>query len=138
LLLDTHILLWLEAGDSRLRRSTRARIDDCWRGGGSILISAVSAWEIGLLVDTGRIALDLSPSKWVGRAVARPGVEVADLTPEAAASAYDWVGFDHRDPADRLLIATAIDLECPLVTYDARIIAFAERRGRSLGLAVES
>jgi PIN domain nuclease of toxin-antitoxin system len=59
LLLDTHIALWLDSGSERLRPSTRLLIDACWQNGGSILLSAVSAWEIALLVDTGRIFLDL-------------------------------------------------------------------------------
>jgi PIN domain nuclease of toxin-antitoxin system len=55
LLLDTHIALWLDSGDHRLRPSTRSLIDDCWQNGGTILLSAVTAWEIALLVDTGRM-----------------------------------------------------------------------------------
>jgi PIN domain nuclease of toxin-antitoxin system len=58
LLLDTHVALWLDSGDERLRLSTRTLIDDCWQNGGTILLSAVTAWEIALLVDTGRIELD--------------------------------------------------------------------------------
>ena len=45
-LLDTHIALWLDSGDDRLRHSTRALIDGCWRNGGTIFLSAVTAWEI--------------------------------------------------------------------------------------------
>jgi PIN domain nuclease of toxin-antitoxin system len=41
LLLDTHIALWLDSGDDRLRADTRAVIDDCWKGGGNILLSAI-------------------------------------------------------------------------------------------------
>jgi PIN domain nuclease of toxin-antitoxin system len=59
LLLDTHITLWLDSGDDRLRSSTRGLIDGCWRSGGTIFLSAVTAWEIALLVDTGRIDLDV-------------------------------------------------------------------------------
>jgi PIN domain nuclease of toxin-antitoxin system len=58
LILDTHIALWLDSGDA-LRPPTRALIDDCWQNGGTILLSAVSVWEIALLVDTRRIELDL-------------------------------------------------------------------------------
>jgi PIN domain nuclease of toxin-antitoxin system len=43
LLLDTHIVLWLDSGSERLRPETLTLIDDCWRGGGTILLSAVSA-----------------------------------------------------------------------------------------------
>jgi PIN domain nuclease of toxin-antitoxin system len=56
-LLDTHIALWLDSGHQSLRASTRAFIDDCRRNGGEIFLSAVSVWEIALLVDGGRIDL---------------------------------------------------------------------------------
>jgi len=59
LLLDTHVALWLDSGDERLRSSTRVSIDGCWKNGGTIFLSAVTAWEIALLVDTGRIDLDI-------------------------------------------------------------------------------
>jgi PIN domain nuclease of toxin-antitoxin system len=59
LLLDTHIALWLDCGDDALRPPTRALIDGCWQNGGTICMSAVSVWEIALLVDTRRIELDL-------------------------------------------------------------------------------
>ncbi len=67
LLLDTHIALWLDSGNDRLRPSTCALIDDCWKNGGTIFLSAVSAWEIALLVDTGRIELDVPVDAWVQR-----------------------------------------------------------------------
>ena len=61
-LLDTHIALWLDSGNDRLRPSTRTLIDNCWQNGGTIFLSSVTAWEIALLVDTGRIELDVQSS----------------------------------------------------------------------------
>jgi len=130
LLLDTHIALWLDSGDDRLQPSTRRLVDGCWRDGGAILLSAVSAWEIALLVDLGRIDLDLPVAAWIDRFLQRPGVEPAPLSHSAASRSYALHHFDHRDPADRLLIATAIELDCPLVTYDERIARFGENHGR--------
>ncbi len=135
LLLDTHIILWLETGDSRLRATTRALLDDCWRAGGTIFLSAVSAWEIAVLQDLGRFRLDLPADLWIDRFLRRPGVDSVPLTPRAAARSYQLQNLEHRDPGDRLLIATAIDLACPLVTYDAPIINFANGSGRQYGFA---
>ncbi|MGH9490599.1 MAG: type II toxin-antitoxin system VapC family toxin [Terriglobales bacterium] len=137
LLLDTHIALWLDSGDKQLRGATRARIDECWRGGGTIFLSAVSAWELALLADTGRIALDVPAPEWIGRFLGRPGLAPAPLTCRAAARSYQLLPLEHRDPADRLLVATAIELNCSLVTYDARIVRFAKRYGRQYDFAVE-
>jgi PIN domain nuclease of toxin-antitoxin system len=136
LLLDTHIALWLDTGDDRLAKSTRDRIDACWKHGGSIGLSAVSVWEIALLVDTGRIALDVPVESWVTRFVARPGVQSVPLGYRAASRAYRLRELEHRDPADRLLIATAIELSWPLVTYDERVLRFADAHGRQYGFAI--
>jgi PIN domain nuclease of toxin-antitoxin system len=129
LLLDTHIALWLDNGDERLRGSTVRLIEECWRKGGKILISAVTAWEIAQLASSGRIVIDLPASEWIERFVDDPGIEAVPLTHYAAAGAYRLHDLGHRDPADRLLIATAIELACPLITYDARIIRFGENHG---------
>jgi PIN domain nuclease of toxin-antitoxin system len=135
LLLDTHVALWLDTGDDRLRPSTRALIDRCWKAGGTIFLSAVSAWEIALLVDAGRIDLDLPVVAWIHRFLGRPGVEAVPLGHGAASRSYLLHHLEHRDPADRLLIATAIELGCPLVTYDERIARFGERHGRQYSFA---
>jgi PIN domain nuclease of toxin-antitoxin system len=138
LLLDTHIALWLDSGDDRLRPPTRAMIDGCWQNGGTIWFSAVSVWEIALLVDIGRIELDLPIEAWIARFLGRPGIEPAPLGCRPAARSYQSHHLEHRDPADRLLIATAIELACPLVTYDERILHFAGRHGRQYGFAASA
>jgi PIN domain nuclease of toxin-antitoxin system len=136
LLLDTHVALWLDSGDARLATATRALIDGSWRTGGTIYLSAVTAWEIALLVDAGHIELDLPAEAWVERFLDRPGIEPMPLGCRAACRAYQLHHLEHRDPADRLLIATAIELSCPLVTYDERIERFARRHGRRYGFHV--
>jgi PIN domain nuclease of toxin-antitoxin system len=138
LLLDTHIVLWLDSGDAKLRASTRALIDRCWRNGGTIFLSAVTAWEIALLVDTERIALDLPVEAWIKRFLGRPGIEAAPLMHGAASRSYGLHHLEHRDPADRLLIATAIELGCPLVTYNERIARFGAKHGWQYRFAVEA
>jgi len=138
LLLDTHIALWLDSGDDRLRASTRALIDGCWQNGGAILLSAITVWEIALLVDTGRIDLDVPVAAWIERFLDCPGIEAVPLGHQAASRSYQLHHLEHRDPADRLLIATAIELACPLVTYDERIVRFGKRHGRQYRFAVDA
>ncbi|HVH80488.1 MAG TPA: type II toxin-antitoxin system VapC family toxin, partial [Stellaceae bacterium] len=116
-------------GDQRLQASTRAAIDTHWQDGGTVLISAVTVWEIALLLDVGRLDLDVPVDIWVERFLDYPGIEAVPLNHRAAARSYQLHQLEHRDPADRLLIATAIEHGCPLVTYDQRIIRFAERYG---------
>ncbi len=131
LLLNTHIALWLDSGNERLAAPTRAMIDQHWRNSGTIALSAASVWEIALLVDSGRLRLDVPVHEWVRRFTARPGIEAIPLNYRAAAAAYDLDDLGHRDPADRLLIATAIELSWPLVTYDDRILVSPRRRAKN-------
>ncbi len=136
LLLDTHIALWLNSGDPRLGQGTQKTIDAAWKAGGRILLSAISTWEIAMLVNKGLIELDLPAFEWVERFVDPPGIEAVPLDHKTAALAYDLHHLEHRDPADRLLVASAIVLGCPLVTHDDRIRRFARTRGKQYRFAV--
>jgi PIN domain nuclease of toxin-antitoxin system len=96
----------------------------------------VTTWEIGVLVDIGRIDLDLPVDAWIDRFLDYPGIEGVPLSHRAASRSYQLHQLEHRDPADRLLIATAIELGCPLVTYDERITRFGKRHGRQYRFTV--
>ena len=82
-----------------------------------------------MLVDTGRIELDVPVEAWLKRFLERPGIEAVPLGLGPASRAYQFHHLEQRDPADRLLIATAVELACPLVTYDERIARFSKRHG---------
>lgn len=122
ILLDTHTVLWWQAGGGRLSaRASReiAKAD-------SVLISPISCWEIGVLLRKERIELDRELYTWVSDLFAMEGVVSTPLTPQAAvgASMLGQHGF-HGDPADRFLYATARELSVPFVTKDDRIHRFA-------------
>lgn len=124
-LLDTHALLWLAAG-ARLSRAAAECIED-EANGGTLLVSAVSAWEIGILVRKGRIRLDTPPRPWLEAAVrSLVAGRLLALSATAALAASDLPGTLHDDPADRLLVAVARELDIPLLTRDERILAYAE------------
>ena len=91
------------------------------------LVSPVSAWEIGLLARARRRDLEFrpSPSEWFARVLEVPGIRLTPLTPEAAIGSSFLPGEFHRDPADRMLIATARMLNVPIVTRDTEILAYA-------------
>lgn len=135
-LLDTHVALWLSQGDARLGEATRKTLDAAWKASGRIFFSSVSVWEIAMLVEKEAIELDLPVDAWVKRFLDRPGLVAVPLDHSAAARAYSLHHLEHRDPADRLLIASAIGLECPLVTHDDRIRRFARTRGRQYGFSI--
>ena len=122
ILLDTHVLLWWQAGGDRLSATARRTI----AAAAMILVSPVSFWEIALLVTKGRIGLDRDPSVWVQDFLQTDRVEVAELTPTAAVAAarLPLSGFP-GDPADGFLYATARERDVPFLSKDERIRAHA-------------
>ncbi len=124
LLLDTHAVLWLDSGE-RMKGEALLAIDAAAQEG-AVLISPVSAWEIGLLVRKRRISLDLGALDWFERFLALPGVLLTPLTASAAITSSELPEPFHGDPADRLLVASARELDCPIVTRDRKILEYAE------------
>ena len=114
LVLDTCALLWLTTGDGKLSPLAKAAIDDAE----VVLVSAISLWEIGLKQNKGQLELPLSPREWFQRALDVHGLAVASLSLDILSGANE-LPWHHRDPADRFIIATAIQEHCPVVTADA-------------------
>lgn len=129
-LLDTCAVIWLANGD-RLRQQAMDAIVAAGLSGG-ILVSPVSAWEVGLLArPRGRPGVPLQflpdPKAWFARVMAGPGIRPAPFTPDIAIDASQLPGEVHGDPVDRMIVATARQLGVPVITRDARILAYARR-----------
>jgi PIN domain nuclease of toxin-antitoxin system len=120
-LLDTHVLISWHERPSRLSAAAR-RVIARARSGAPLLVSDISLWEIANLYDLGRIQLALGLKQWLDRACAPPLVERVRISSEIAAEVAALPSDFHRDPADRLLVATARVLGATLVTQDTRII----------------
>lgn len=125
ILLDTCALLWATNGDPLSAEALKA-INKATKAG-ALFLSPVSAWEIGILAQRGKLTLGTSAESYVSRAFIRPGVQIAPLTPEIAVRASYLPGEFHSDPADRLLISTAIVLGLQLVTRDREILRYSVR-----------
>jgi len=124
ILLDTHVWVWYREGaEHRLAPSVVARLR-CHGAAGLLQVSPISGWEVATLVATRRLALSREVRAWIREALEAPGVRVADLTWEIAMDGALLVGDPPRDPADRMLIATARALGATLVTGDAEILAY--------------
>lgn len=123
ILLDTHVILWWQAGGGRL--STRAAREIARAQ--TVLVSPVSCWEIAKLLRKGRIGLDRELHTWVRDLLDDEQVQVAGLSPEAGSIAGSLGEAFPGDPADRLLWATASDLLVPLLTKDQPIRDFADQ-----------
>ena len=126
-LLDTCAVIWLANGDPLQNQADAAIIHAALADG--VFVSPICAWEVGLLSRSkaaGRsIAFLPDPATWFQRFMAGPGIKAAAFTAEIAIAASHLPEPLHGDPADRLLIATARHLAMPIVTRDAKIIAYA-------------
>lgn len=125
LLLDTCALLWL-AEDSTISPEAEAAIEAAHRRDEAIWISPITAWEVGLLVARRRVALSTAPQIWFRRVLAQPGVVLCGLDPETLIDSSFLPGDPPRDPADRIILATARAQALPVMTRDRAILAYAE------------
>jgi len=125
LVLDTHIWIWLMEGMPELKPRLRKRIETVARDG-EILVSAISAWEVGMLEAKGRITFDQDCAAWVKDALAAPGIRLVPLDPDIAVASTRLPGSFHGDPADRIIVATARANACELATADACIDRYAK------------
>ncbi len=126
LLLDTHVWLWYAEGvPDRLSPDTLAAIEQARRQR-RLHISAISVWEIGLLVAKGRIGLSAPLRDWMSRALALPGLRLRPLDADTALESTQLPGELHGDPADRFLIATARLGGFDLITADQQILTYAD------------
>jgi PIN domain nuclease of toxin-antitoxin system len=126
-LLDTHIWVWYAEGavdrfSRRIEPVVEAAVDR-----GEVLVSAISVWEIAQLEALKRLQLSQDLRAWVARALAFPGIRLKGISPAIAIESTRLPGSAHRDPADRLLIATARLTGAPLVTCDTRILTYASK-----------
>lgn len=124
ILLDTHILLWMAEGNDRLGRKARKRIDE-EAAAGNVIVSAISFWEIGMLIEKGRIALSMALGDFAEMLARRGGINVVSVDEAIAIETTNLPPGIHGDPGDRILVATARHLNCPLATTDGRILTYA-------------
>lgn len=121
-ILDTHAWIWLRAGDERARPI--AELPASSRLG----ISAISVWELGMLEAKGRIRTMPDIHTWVARALGGSGIDLVPLDPETAIASTRWSGKSPGDPADRIILATALCTASTLITADAPLRNYAKQQ----------
>lgn len=123
ILLDTCAAIWLQDG-SAFRPEGEAALQEAQRIGTQVLVSPITAWEIGLLVSKGRLVLSLPPLTWFEQLLDL-GVDLAPLTPDILIASSQLPGLPLRDPADRIVAATARAMRYRLITRDRPLLDFA-------------
>ncbi len=120
ILLDTHVLVWVTEGSARLGKRAKRRIEQAFHDG-QAATSAFSFWEIATLMLAGRLRGSRTPDEFRA-AVVRAGVIEIPVDGEIAILSTRLAGM-HGDPADRLIVATALARGAVLVTADPKILA---------------
>ncbi|MBM3461964.1 MAG: type II toxin-antitoxin system VapC family toxin [Armatimonadetes bacterium] len=126
-LLDTHVWLWSQIEPERLGPTAVAVLE---RPDEVLYVATVSTLELACLVAAGRVTLQVSVAEWVDATLAELAAATLELTHPIAAAAYCLPGEFHRDPADRLLVATARQHALVILTADRRILEYAHVRSQ--------
>lgn len=121
LLLDTHVWFWALESPERMGRHCRATLAS---PDNDLVVATISTVEFGQLQTAKRVAFKGTLESWVRRGTAALGLQTADLSQAIALLAYTLPGTFHKDPADRMLVATAIQHGYTFVTADERILAY--------------
>lgn len=128
IVLDTHIWYWwISLEHARLPVGMLQSIENEPRVG----VASVSCFELALAHSRGRLELPLPPRDWFARALEGSDVEALPLTPDVALRAVELADI-HRDPFDRIIIATALSLDARLASVDGHFPAYPELAGRLL------
>lgn len=115
IILDTHTWIWWAADRSQLSQEGLRLLHEAPALG----VCAISCWEVAMLTAKRRLSLAVPTEKWVKEALALPRIELLPLSPEVAVLAANLPL--HGDPADRIIVATAIQHGAPLLTRDDKL-----------------
>ena len=125
IILDTHIWFqYINDGPENLSDEIRTAIRDSDVLG----VSIISCWEIAMLVSKQRLRFSIDVQDWISKALKYKGIKLIELTPEIAVLSSRLPGDFHKDPADRIIVASSIKLGSPLCTHDQKIINWGHIR----------
>jgi PIN domain nuclease of toxin-antitoxin system len=128
ILLDTHCLFWWVNDDQGKLSADASAAIAAERPGGEILISSITAWEVAMLVARGRLGLSMDTAAWLATVQEIEEVKFIPVDNEIAVQAVTLPAEFHKDPADRLIVATARKFGVPLVTADEKIRGYPHVR----------
>jgi PIN domain nuclease of toxin-antitoxin system len=123
LLLDTHALIWLLSDSRHISGPVYAQMEKA-TDRDELFVSAITPWEIAMLVAKGRLRLNRDVGDWIASALALPGIQLESLSPAIAVASTRLPWLAHPDPADRILLATARHLNATLVTADRQLLTY--------------
>lgn len=123
IVLDTHTLIWWISDDPQLSKTAVDTIADELHNG-EVIISSISAWEVAMLVQKNRLVLSMDVEAWLDAIASIERVRFYPVDNEIAVKSAALPGEFHKDPADRIIVATARKLGCTLITSDEKIRSY--------------
>lgn len=126
LLWDTCAAIWI-FDQAPLAKPALDLLADAYRDGAPSYISPITAWEVGLLSARGRLQLQLAPERWFAKLFEIESVRLAPMPPELLVASSFLPGKPPRDPADRIIAATARDLGATLITRDKVLLDYGKQ-----------
>lgn len=122
ILLDTHVLVWMVSDSSRLSRSATRELRKAEQNG-ELAIASITLWELALLYQGGRLRTSGSIESSIRMILEKSRVQVIEISPEIAALTAAFPDSYPKDPADRLIGATARAHGFTVITQDERILS---------------
>jgi len=123
IVLDTHVWIWWLSNPKTLSQRAQTAVTTAM-GDGTVFISSISTWEVALLAARDRLRLTMEVSDWIAKSEVLPFVTFVPVDNAIALRAVSLPGSFHKDPADRIIIATALNLGAAVVTRDDRILKY--------------
>jgi PIN domain nuclease of toxin-antitoxin system len=120
IVLDTHAWVWFVDDPRQLSEPAR-KATEAARATGSIVISSISSWEVAMLAASGRLKLTIDVRDWIAKCEALPFFNFVPVDNTIFVRSVLLTGPLHADPADRIIIATALTRGLPIVTKDRKI-----------------
>jgi len=119
-LLDTHAWVWWLTDSKSLSRKARLLITD-QLADRSVYLASISVWEISQLARSGRFTVSTDLWEWLQIGISIPGLSLVPLSAEIAYQSTALPGEFHKDPADRIIVATARSLQATIISKDSLI-----------------
>ncbi|MEA2040684.1 MAG: type II toxin-antitoxin system VapC family toxin [Thermodesulfobacteriota bacterium] len=123
IVLDTHAWIWFVSNPELLSKPAKKAIDVAMAQK-EIFISSISAWEVALLVDKKRLELTLNVTDWIAKSENLRFFQFIPVDNSVAVKSVNLPQPLHSDPADRIIIATAITIAASVVTKDEKILNY--------------
>lgn len=127
IVLDTHAWVWFVSNPELLSDPAKKAIEDAIQTE-EVFLSAISVWEVALLVAKKRLELSLDVSEWVAGSERLPFFQFIPVDNAVAIRSVNLPQPLHKDPADRIIIATALSIAAPVVTKDEKILGYPHVR----------